>query len=137
MNGKKITVTSIMRVLVIILILTSLLILPGACSHKETIDYTGTNTDNQLAGSYKLFNGTQTATIDVKAGKTLMISYSSVVESGELTIRLYNANNVLIYEFPTDTSSIKMFFIQSDDKYLLEVNGNDTKGSFNIQWLTN
>jgi hypothetical protein len=137
-NDKKTKVTPKLYHAAVVLMLASLLFLAfglGGC--KVTIGYSGTNTDNQLTGTYELFNGTREATIDVDAGKALLISYNSVVESGELTIRFYNSNHVLVYDFPTGTAGIQTFMIPAKEKYLLEVNGNDTKGSFSLQWLTN
>ncbi len=137
-NDKKTKVTPILLGAAVVLMLASLLFLSlglGGC--KATIGYTGTNTDDQLIGTYELLNGTRSVTIDVDAGKTLLISYNSIVASGELTIRLYDSNHVLVYDFPTGTPGIKTFNIPLKEKYLLEVNGNDTRGSFNLQWLTN
>ena len=137
-NDRKTKVTSALLGVAVVLMLASLLFLSfglGGC--KATIGYTGTNVDNELTGSYELLNGTRSSTIDVDAGKTLLISYNSVVESGELTIRLYDSNHVLVYDFPTGTPGIKTFIVPGKEKFLLEVNGNDTKGSFSLQWLTN
>jgi hypothetical protein len=137
-NDKKTKVTPALLGAAVVLMLASLLFLSFSLSGcKATIGYIGTNVDNQLTGSYELLNGTRSVTIDVDAGNVLLISCNSIVASGELTIRLYDSNHVLIYDFPAGTPAIKTFNIPLKEKFLLEVNGNDTRGSFNLQWLTN
>jgi hypothetical protein len=136
-NDKKTRVTPALLGAAVVLMLASLLFLSfGLSGCKATIGYTGTNTDNQLIGSYELFNGTRSTTIIVESGKTLLISYNSVVESGELTIKLYDSDHNLVFEFPTGTTEINTFTAHRQETFLLEVNGNDTKGSFSLQWLT-
>jgi hypothetical protein len=138
MSDKTDKISPALKYLAITLIVASLIFTSFVlCSCKQTIDYNETLSDNQFSATYQLLNGAHSVTIEVNNGVSLLISYNSVVESGELTIKLYDSSRTLVYEFPVGTTGIEIFQINRDDKYLLEVDGNDAKGSFDLQWLMN
>lgn len=137
MNDGKIKASRVIKSLAIALILATLIITPfalGGC--KVTIGYAGINVGNQLSATYEIFNGPQSSTIDVESGKTLVINYNSTVESGELTIKLYDTDHALIYDFPTGIAGTKLVTTTRHEYFLLEVVGSDAKGSFSLNWHT-
>jgi hypothetical protein len=118
---------------IISLVLLSLLIFTS-CSCSKTIGYSGSNTGSQIRGSYHLFNGTKSKTIQVTAGKTTVIIYASVVEEGKLEIELKNTVTMVTTTLPSNTTGIKTITAVNNEKYQLVITGTQTKGSFDINW---
>jgi 5,10-methenyltetrahydromethanopterin hydrogenase len=98
--------------------------------------YVGTNVGNRIVAAYHLFNDTETATIDVEAGKTLVVNYTSDVKQGKLTIKIFNSADELVAELPSNTTGTQQIYTTSHEKYKLEITGDDTEGSFNVNWET-
>jgi nitrogen fixation protein FixH len=98
------------------------------------VGYVGSNVGNQIFASYHLFNDTQTSTIDVAAGKTLFVNYTSEVKQGKLMIRIFDSDDKLVAELAVNTSGTKPITAVNDEKYKLEITGDDTEGSFNVNW---
>ncbi len=137
MNEGKFKGLWVIKSLALVLVLATLIITPfglGGC--KVNIGYVGTNVGNRIVAAYTLFNDTETATIDVDAGKTLIVNYTSDVKQGKLTIKIFNSADELVAELPSNTTGTKSIYTASHEKYKLEVAGDGTEGSFNVSWET-
>lgn len=129
-------VTAFSRWISILGILLVSLLLFTLCGCKATIMYSGSNVGNKITGSYQLFNGTKTATIDVDAGKTLIVHYTSEVKKGKLTIELFNSVKESVSILETNTAGTKSFTPGNHEDYELDITGDDTEGSFDVHWET-
>jgi hypothetical protein len=107
-----------------------------SCDNTIFVGSVGSNTGDQIRWSYHSFDGTQTKTIRVNAGKTLVITYSSVVEKGTLKIEVTDSVDGQTTALPTDSSGIKTVTATSDVTYKLVITGSQTQGSFNVSWKT-
>lgn len=125
LRSTKLLAVSMLAFVVAILALTS-------CS--VTIGYSGTNVGNQIKATYQQLNGSKTKNIDAGSGETIEISYSSVVEEGELSIVIEDSNGDTVKEFETGTSGTATLTIGKNAPYKIVITGHDTKGSFDISW---
>jgi thymidine phosphorylase len=111
-----------------------LLVLFCICGCEASVGYIGSNSGNKITASYYLFSGTKTATIDVVAGKTLVVNYKSQVKQGELTIKLFDSEKKLVAELETNTTGTKTIKTAFSEKYELNITGTNTEGSFTVDW---
>jgi hypothetical protein len=114
----------------ILLLLTLILV----CGCNITMGYVGSNSGNQISGSYHLFSGTKTNTIEVHQGKVTFIHYDSEVKQGELTMKIFNPEKELFLDLKPNIAGTESIVAVGDDKYELVVTGTDTEGSFNVHW---
>lgn len=94
--------------------------------------FAGSSTKNKISASYKLFTGTEEKKVKLKSGETLSMDYSSKVEKGELSMKLYGPDNEVLKELGTNASGTEKVEADKDGKYRIEVKGQDTKGSFEV-----
>ncbi len=97
-------------------------------------NYSGTNTNREITGTYGLLDGTQTKDIPVENGDVIEFKYASTVEEGELTITLEDADKVQVTEFATGTSGEAIIGADMDGDYRLVIRGKNTRGSFSLSW---
>jgi major membrane immunogen (membrane-anchored lipoprotein) len=114
----------------LLLLLTLVLV----CGCKVTMGYVGSNSGNQINGSFHLFNGTKTNTIEVHQGKVTFIHYDSEVKQGELTMKIFNSEKELLLDLKTNTAGTESIIAVADEKYELVITGVDTEGSFSVDW---
>jgi hypothetical protein len=114
------------------LLLLLVLLCLGGC--EASVGYIGSKTSNRITASYYLFSGTKTATIDVVAGKNLLVNYASQVKQGELTIKLFDSEKKLIAEMETNTTGTKTIKTPVSEKYELNITGSNTEGGFTVDW---
>lgn len=98
-----------------------------ACIH-TSFKGTRSNTDDEFAMEYSVFNTTDSQELTAKSGDTL--SAEIVVDKGSLSVKIQNADGVAIYE-NNDISASTTFDIDivEDGTYTIEVTGYDTEGS--------
>jgi hypothetical protein len=111
-------------------------LLVGTLGCTVTIGYVGTNVGNKITGTYQLFNGTKTEAIDVDAGKTLIIYYTSEVKKGDLTIKLFDSEIRLLADLDTNVSGMASIIVTKTEEYTLEIAGRNTEGNFDVSWRT-
>lgn len=97
-------------------------------------NYVGTNVGSHITGTYELLNGTQTKTIKAEAGQTIVFTYTSTVEAGELSINVQNPDKAGITGLETNTSGTKAVTAEKSGYYRLLIKGTDNKGSFDVSW---
>ncbi len=91
---------------------------------------------NHISSSYQVFDGSKIKTIQADKGQTIVFSYTSEVQQGELSIKLVDENDNLIAELPANTIGKKDITFEKDGNYKLSIVGNDTEGSFDVSWET-
>lgn len=117
----------------ILLVFLSLVILTG-CDNNIALLYSGSNIGNKINGSYKLFTGTRSKTINIEKGKTILIDYSSEVNKGELTMKIFDSDEKVALELDTNTSGSKELKSKNGGKYELIITGSKSDGNFSIKW---
>lgn len=93
---------------------------------------TSSNVGNNIHASYKYFTGNDVKRFKVKSGETMIISYVSKVKKGDLSIMLYDPDDTLINEFPTNETGVAEIKADKDGKYKIEIIGKSTSGSFKV-----
>lgn len=119
--------------LLILALLTSAMMLSG-CDTR--LMYVGSSNSKQMKASYKLLSGKETKTLKLKEGDTLLLNYTSEVDKGKLTMKLYDPDHELVKELTPNESVEEQLDITKGGKYKLEVVGTRTNGSFNIKYST-
>jgi hypothetical protein len=117
----------------LVVVLLAMVVLTG-CDNYIEVMYSGSNVGNKIDGSYKLFTGTKTKTINAEKGKTIVINYSSEVKKGELTLKIYDSDENVALELETNKTGIKELIPEKDGKYKLIITGSKTEGNFNVKW---
>ncbi|MDD5703591.1 MAG: hypothetical protein PHU23_16280 [Dehalococcoidales bacterium] len=113
------------------LILLSLALI--SCSQIR-IGYIGTNIGNEISGSYKYFNGTQTRVINTDAGDIIEIHYTSEVKKGGLSLTVVDSSPKTVANLESNTSGNIEIQAAQDKKYELIIQGSGTEGSFKVSW---
>lgn len=98
--------------------------------------FVGSSSGKQIKASYKLLSGTETKTLKLKEGETLLLDYTSKVEKGKLSMKLYDPDHELVKELRTNEAAEEQVEIKKDGKYKLEIVGAATKGSYKIKYST-
>lgn len=106
----------------------------AACDKKLVFVGSNSNTKNKIEASYRLFTGTEEKKISLKNGEKLVIDYQSEVEKGELTIKLYDPDDQLLQDLSTNKSGNENIEVSKDGMYRFEITGDNTKGSFEINY---
>lgn len=120
--------------LVATITLFSLLLI--SCTDIE-VGYVGSNTGNQINGTYKYFDGVKSKVINAEAGNTIDISYSSEVNKGELSLKVLDSSHKTIAELEPNTTGTKEIKVSQDEKYELIIKGSGTEGNFKVEWEIN
>ncbi len=124
--------------LLLLIFILPLMLLAVSCGSNEFSgfkkNYVGTNVGNHITGTYELLNGTQTKTIKAEAGQTIVFTYTSTVEAGELSINVQDPDKAGITGLETNTSGTKSVTAEKSGYYRLLIKGTDNKGSFDISW---
>ncbi|WP_077369049.1 hypothetical protein [Anaerosalibacter sp. Marseille-P3206] len=94
------------------------------------IEHSGS--DN-IGAKYTKFSGSLTKKIKFNEGDVAIFHYESIVKDGNLSIVLLDSEGKTIIEFETDKKD-EVVEITKSGKYTVKVIGEDTKGSFNINW---
>ncbi|MEK5235091.1 hypothetical protein NST99_05250 [Paenibacillus sp. FSL L8-0470] len=119
--------------LLILVVLTSALLLTGC---EKRLMFVGSSSGKQIKASYKLLSGTETKTLKLKEGETLLLDYTSKVDKGKLSMKLYDPDHELVKELRTNEAGEEQVEIKKDGKYKLEIVGTGTKGSYKIKYST-
>jgi hypothetical protein len=92
------------------------------------------NTDSSISAGYQYFDGPETREIVVKAGQTLIFSYSSAVESGTLSIKVIDGVDKTAAEFETGGDGKDTLSVDKSGTYKLVITGDGTKGNYKVSW---
>lgn len=117
------------RLLVFIVLLAFL----AGCNDVQIL-YAGSNMGNQITGSYRYFQGTETKSIEMDSSEVYSFNYSSEVASGGLSIQLLDPDGTTAIDFKTDTSGTIEYTAEVDGKHTLVIIGNGTRGKFSVSW---
>jgi len=125
--------TNLKRISVFILLL---LLAAGCSSSSLKIGWRETSTLSHKMAKYESFNGTEPYSICTKAGDNLDLNYRLEVTKGNLQLKLEDPAEQVVWEkeFRQDADGS---FQQSDTQrgcYRLFVSGDQTRGSFVIDW---
>ncbi|WP_461207264.1 double zinc ribbon domain-containing protein [Clostridium sp. DL1XJH146] len=91
----------------------------------------GKGSKSTMKSKYHYWNGTKQKKVDVEAGETVEIEYSSIVEDGELEIKLYSS--VVNMSLPTNEEGKYSYTADKDEELVIEIIGNRTKGEYSIE----
>lgn len=94
------------------------------------IEHSGSN---YMSAEYTRFSGNLVKKVKFKEGNVVTFHYESMVNEGNLSIVLLNSDGKTITEFEPSKND-EAIEISKSDKYTVKVIGEDTKGSFNINW---
>lgn len=119
------------RIGILALVVTFILMLT-ACD--RSILWVGSNMGSNMQASYKLFTGNEVKQIKAQSGETMIIDYQSKVKKGDLSIKLYDPDDTLIKEFATNETGVAEIKADKEGKYKIEVIGEDTSGSFKVDY---
>jgi flagellar hook assembly protein FlgD len=124
------TVVCLILTLVISYFITKL----PSSGHFVEIGAISSNSSSKMKGSYSYLNGSKSHKVNLKKGEELTINYKSEVKEGTLVISILDSNNNLIKVLESNTSGKEKIKADSDTKYNIKVEGNKTKGSYEITW---
>ena len=86
-----------------------------------------------ISSKYTKFSGSLAKKVKFKEGDMVTFHHESEVKDGELSIVLLDSDGKTIAEFEPDKKD-EVIEITKSGKYTVKVIGEDTKGSFNINW---
>lgn len=98
-------------------------------------------TDSSLPGylslNYNRFQGMKTARFRVKPGEWVKLFCDVRIENGELAVLLRDPRQEVVWEkiFSADAAERITFSPQLPGTYQLVIEGKNTRGGFDIQWI--
>jgi hypothetical protein len=120
-----------------IAIIASLMILfvLTACTIKA--GWVSINFGNRFSANYQHFNGKQVDRIRMKPGETLTLNCEVEVKKGILSIQVVNPQGKLIWveKFLEDAECHFGFTAETGGVYKVIVLGDQTRGSFELDWI--
>ena len=121
------------NIAMISLILITLL---TACTRQ--VGWVGLNYLNTIDASYQLFDGKKVERIQVEAGDNFSLNYAVEVDDGALRIELVDPDREVVWEasFLEDNEDVVRFQAEKSGRYTLKINGDQTKGGFELRWET-
>ena len=122
-------VSKIRFLIVVILLLATAL---GGCainfgSKGSTSSTISVKTDTSLTETIK-------KPFTYKKDQTIHFSYSSKIKEGTLTMRLLDADGNILEDFEVNKKGKKEIKIEKNDTYIVEVDCNQFKGSYQLKW---
>lgn len=125
-----------MFVLVGMILLSGLLVGCGGRYSSLKVGWVGSSTPGEYAYQYKRFSGIERKTFRADAGATFALDYETDVDEGTLTLRLVSPDGETRWErvLEEDVDASLTVTLEQDGRYRLEIEGNDTKGSFDLAW---
>jgi len=113
-----------------------ILALTSACSRQ--VGWVGLNYLNTIDVSYQLFDGRKVERIQVDAGDTFNLTYDIEVDDGALRFELLDPDREVVWEasFLEDNEDEIHFQTEKSGRYILKINGDQTKGGFDLRWET-
>jgi hypothetical protein len=121
---------------VTLMLISGLLIGCGGRYSSLKVGWVGSNTPGKYAYQYKRFSGIERKTFRADAGEAFALDYEVDVDEGTLALRLVSPDGETRWEqvFEEDIDESIMVTLEQDGRYRIEIEGNDTKGSFDLEW---
>ncbi|MGC9357149.1 MAG: hypothetical protein ACP5GX_04760 [Anaerolineae bacterium] len=109
----------------------------GATSSLQ-IGWVETSGPNSREASYRTFTGIERKAVELEAGEILAIDYNITVDKGELDLRVENPDGDIIWEQIFGDSETGTAEVRSEEagRYLIEIEGQETGGSYELSWQT-
>ena len=100
------------------------------------VGWVGINYGGEMKASYRLFDGPQTSTVSLEVGEQAALTYAVTVNSGALTLTLTDPAREVIWQevFEGNGSGEIAFEAGLDGRYTLTTYGQETEGSFDVNW---
>ena len=120
--------------------LISIILLAGlltACeADRVAVGMRETNLPGQWQATYTTFSGTEVDTFSVDAGQTLVLEYETEVEKGSLTIQVENPDDEVLWDtsFDEGDADTVRVDLEQDGRYAIVLIGEDTGGSWDLEW---
>ena len=96
--------------------------------------WSGNSGKDHIEAKYKKFTGTEKKRIRLEDGDTLVIGYQSEVNEGTLSLTLTDPDGNEVVILRADTEGTERFGADEGGKYTLNIRGDKTGGSFEINW---
>lgn len=120
--------------------LISIILLAGlltACeADRVAIGMRETNLPGEWQATYTTFSGTEVDTFRADAGQTLVLQYETDVEKGSLTIQVENPDDEVLWDAAFDEGDADAVTVDlnQDGRYAIVLTGEDTGGSWDLEW---
>ena len=106
-----------------------------SCSRTQ-IGWVATNLGNTFEASYRRFDGQEVETYQLESGESFSLSYDIEVDEGTLTLELVSPEDEPVWQesFSENAEDGFEFTPETTGRYKLLVIGDDTQGSFELNW---
>lgn len=123
--------------LCLVVILTNLVI-AGCRSSSIRIGWLEHDASNRKQASYRKFTGKERINFQASAGETLHLSWDASVEKGSLTFRLLDPqkDSLWVESYLEDSQGSVTLPLPQKGLYTLWIQGEETRGSFDLTWDT-
>lgn len=119
--------------LIICFVIASVLL--TSCSKTQT-GWVATNIGENFQASYQRFDGREVETFQLDSGETFSLTFDIVVDEGSLTLTMIDPEDNQVWEetFSEDAQNSFEFTPETDGRYRLHIIGDETQGSFDLNW---
>ncbi|MTI47365.1 hypothetical protein [Sporosalibacterium faouarense] len=125
------------KIFLLILIIIFSMIFAGCSSFSGfKIKSYGNSTSNSMKYTYGYLNGEYKVSFYIKKDVTIEVDYDIEVEKGNLVLKLIDSdgNEIWTVKANEDKKGKKQFKFDESGRYKIIVDGNKTKGSFNVKY---
>jgi hypothetical protein len=132
MPGKFLSKAMVMKT--VVLLLLGITACTGGMSLK--VGWVEQSGFNHTTASYSTFSGAQRRQVEVAAGQTLTLNFDVTVNKGTLTLRILDPDNNIEWEraFSSNDAGLVEVYVDSGGAYQIAIIGEQTGGSFDLNW---
>lgn len=121
----------------LLLLVTLLAVLTAGCTVE--IGMLSSSVNRQMQARYTYFDGMKSKSVPLQQGDSLLLNFEAVVESGSLMLRLRDPDRDVIWEkqYPASKEDYRSAYtleVPRTGSYRMEVEADQSQGSFNLSW---
>ena len=111
-------------------------LLAGCAADRVAVGMRETNLPGQWQATYTTFSGTKADTFPADAGQTLVLEYETEVDKGSLTLQVESPDDEVLWETALEEGGADTVRValNQDGRYAIVLSGEDTGGSWDLEW---
>jgi len=121
----------------LLLLVTVLAVLTAGCTVE--IGMLSSSVNRRMQARYTYFDGMKSKSARLQQGDSLLLNFEAVVESGSLMLRVRDPERDVIWEkqYPASEENYRSAYtleVPRTGSYRMEVEADQSQGSFNLSW---
>jgi len=113
-------------------------LLTGCVSYFSNGSFSGSYSQSgtKVKANFSSMNGERGATIPLKQGDKISITYDLACEDGALTLTFETKDGTVLFT-ASELSGVEVITADADQRYTLRIKAEKAKGSYDVSWSVN